>query len=143
MAPRPAGRRGQSWQNALVYTRDVGENAYNRTRDLAYDWLRRVKGEVGVGGQVTPRGTAYYEYKQALRFGDTDAAKAAWKRMVELGVTKGDLESSLRNAHPLAAISKRDRDAFLATLSPTEAERLQIALRWYQDVYFNQSEIGP
>jgi hypothetical protein len=42
---KPSRGYGRSWQEAFIYRRDPGEIAYNEARGIAYDWLKREKGQ--------------------------------------------------------------------------------------------------
>ncbi len=41
----------------------------------------------------------------------------------------------MARAHPLGSLSKKDRWAFLETLSPAERERYELAVKWYERTY--------
>jgi len=132
---RPSRGFGRSVEQAVVYKRNVGENAYNRIKGMSYDWLRREKGLQGSGGYVTPRSQALYEWRLSKKFGDIKAERKAYQKLRELGVSGTDLRTSIRRAHPLGGIAIRDRGAFLKTLTTRERELLDTSIAWYTETY--------
>lgn len=135
---RPSRGYARSWQEALIYRRDPGEIAYNQSRGIAYDWLEREKGQAFEGGFSSARANATRDYRTALKFGDKTAADKAIESMVDLGVTDEDLSASIKRAHPLGPIAKKDRKAFLDQLTDKELETFQRAELWYQEVFTPQ-----
>ena len=134
---RPSRGYGRSIIESVAYSRDPGEAAYNRLRGMAYDWEKRERGSTGGGGYQTPRSNALYEWRQAKKFSDQEAERTALERLRELGVSNQSLRQSLRAAHPLGALSLRDRGAFLKSLTPQEREALDMAFEWYRETYID------
>lgn len=134
---KPSRGYGQSLSDAVVYSRDAGEIAYNRMKSMAYDWLRREKGREGAAAASTPRAEALYEWRLAKRYGDAQAERAARERLRELGVTGDDLEASIKRAHPLGPVAIKDRRAFLDTLTADERKQLDQAIEWYRETFLD------
>ena len=134
------GKPNRGWMNtvreiAMTTRREPGEIAYNAIRDKTYNWLEKEKGYSGAAFRSTPRSEVVYAYRQAVRMGDEKAEAAAFERMKALGMRRDDLKEAIKNAHPLAAVSVRDRRKFLATLSPSDRGQLTKAIDWYKDVF--------
>lgn len=136
--PKRGGTVGERLANDLLalgfYTSDPGETAYYDIVKRVADW-REKAGKEQPAIVPTDKANALYYYKQALKFGDIGAAERYLNRYYELGGTERGLGESIKRAHPLGMIAKKDRSAFLKTLSPEEMERYRLALRWYQETY--------
>jgi hypothetical protein len=137
LAGKPSRGYPQSWVASLVYKRNPDEMAYDESRTIAYEWLQREKGERG-GSSTSDRGEALRDYRLALRYGDQKAAQAALARYESLGGTKGSLSTSIKRAHPLGPIAKKDRAAFLASLTDDQLDTFQRAERYWQDTFEGQ-----
>jgi DNA repair protein RadC len=124
-------------KSLLVYTSDPGEQAYYDTRKMVFDWLE----DTGVerpSGKPTKRSNALYYYRQALKYGDLQAAKRYLEKYYQMGGTSRTLRSSIKRAHPLASVPVRKRYNFRQSLSPAQSERLKMALKWYERMYKKQ-----
>jgi hypothetical protein len=132
---KPTRGAAHDLAGALVYQRDPGEIAYDQVRGLTFDWLEREKGQGGRTVSTTPRSTALRDWRTAARYGDERAGKAAFDRMVKLGVTKQSMIRSAEAAAPLGSIAKKDRQQFLGTLTAKERERLDLATAWYNNTF--------
>lgn len=132
---RPSRGYFTTLEEAVVTKRDAGEVAYNNTRSLVYDWLRREKGQEGSSSFTTPRSRALYDWKLAKRFGDSAAADTARDRMRALGIKPQDVRQAIKRAHPLAPIALKDRRKFLSTLSTKERSNLSQAVQWYHQTF--------
>ncbi|SKB32251.1 LPD3 domain-containing protein [Sphingopyxis flava] len=135
---KPSRGYGGSWVDAIVYRRSPGEIAYDEARGIAYDWLKGVKGQTSEGGYSSPRSEALRDYRQALRYGDEDALEKAIERMIALGIDDKDLAASIKRAHPLGPIAKKDRAAFLNQLTDEELDKFARAEEWYAETYLGQ-----
>ena len=133
----PSRGYGRSWTESLLYRRDPGEMAYDEAKSIAYDWLEDVKGQSGAAA-TTPRSEALREYRQALRYGDPEAADDALIRYAEFGGTDKGLKTSIARQHPLGPIAKKDRAAFLDSLTEEQLGIFAEAERWYIDVYLGE-----
>lgn len=135
---KPSRGYGRSWEESVVYRRDPGEMAYDEAKGIAYDWLARVKGEDSTGSRTSPRSTALREYRQALRFGDERAAEMALAKYESFGGTDRGFAASIKRAHPLGPIAKKDRKVFLESLTPDQYETFADAERWYDETFLDQ-----
>jgi hypothetical protein len=135
LAHRPTQGYGRSWLKSFAYQRDPGEMAYNNTRDLLGNWMREKEGlEMGTSS-ISPRSEALRDYKMALRFGDVDAAKKALADYAKYDGTMRGLKESIKGAAPLHPLPKRDRKAFMASLTDEQFNQLVEAQKWYEETY--------
>lgn len=132
---KPSRGYGRSWQEAFIYRRDPGEIAYNEARGIAYDWLKREKGQEFDGGFTSKRSEATRDYRTALRYGDREAADKALRKMIELGVDARDFQEMVKRAAPLGPISKKDQQAFVSSLTKDEYDTFVRAQRWYEETF--------
>ena len=132
---KPQRGWGSRVASLLVNSTDPGEAAYFKTLGMVRDF-RDKQGESSMGGFTpTERGNALYYHKQALRFGDFEAAEKYLREYARLGGTRKGLKASIRLAEPTARVPKKLRRQFLFSLSPSERQTLKAAQRWYQSVY--------
>lgn len=132
---RPTRGYLRSLEGAVTYRRDVGENAYNRIRSIAWQWNRREKGTEGSSNVSTPRSEALYNWRLAKKFGDSAAERKYRAELRNLGVAGKDLATSIKRAHPLGGIAIKDRARFLRTLTPQERRLLDSANTWYRETF--------
>ncbi len=137
---KPTRGYWQSWLQAVDYTRNVGEIAFNNTMDRIREF-KESKGIEGAGSSSTPKSRVIREYKQALRYGDENAAQAAMEKMQAQGVTPADMEKSLIRSAPLSGLARKDRAEFLATLTPKEQDQVKAAEAWYKDTFLDTDEL--
>jgi len=139
--PKPGASASEQLANDLLkiftYTVEPGVQAYYDTRSKVYDWKDKNGLESG-GGSPTSKGNALYYYKQAMKYGDLKAAEKYIRQYAELGGTAQGIKQSIRMAHPLAGISKKNRARFYNDLTPADKKRLKQAIKWYQSTYLQR-----
>lgn len=111
---------------------DPEEAAYNRTRKLTFDYLRKTKGAEGVPGYSTATSRLVYEWRLAKKYGDKKAEAEIMKEIDELGI---NLTNAIKRAGPLGGLSKRDAAEFEETLSEKERHDLERAYRYHDKIY--------
>jgi hypothetical protein len=135
-------RKGGSWESQLLrdiegmllYEADPGEQAYYTIRKDVFDWLEKNGKEKPVT-MPTGRANNLYYYKQALKYGDFDAAQRYLKKYEEAGGKWKNIRTSIKRADPLASLGGRDRRKFRETLTPEQKQTLLIASEWYKRHY--------
>lgn len=137
LADRPTRGYMSSIEQAVVTKRDPEENAYNRSRGLAYDWLRKEKGTEGSSNIQSPRSKALYDWRLAKKFRDREAERNARRDMYRLGMSEKDIEVSVKRAHPLGMIPENARNKFIETLTATERRQLRRAIQWYAKTFLD------
>jgi N12 class adenine-specific DNA methylase len=121
-------------QSLALNEADPGEQAYYTSRKYIFDWLDKQGKEKPVA-MPTNRSNSLYYYKQALKFGDFDAAEKYLKKYKDMGGKLHDVQGSIRRVHPLASLRLADRYKFKASLSPEQQETLSVATAWYKKHY--------
>lgn len=138
VADRPSRGYWHSWTESIVYRRDPGEMAYDDIRSVAHEWLEHTRGESGTVNRTDPKSRALRDYRQALRYGDQDAARDALERFRQYEGTRRGLRQSIARAHPLGSIPKRYRRAFIRSLTDDQRETLRDAEEFYSEVYLHR-----
>ena len=138
----------QSWKNAVVYSKDPGEIAYNKILGAAYKWNDKRMGRDEKGQHAySDRSMAVYDYKRAMKFGDTRSASGAKKELER--IIKRDNASGLRKitnisivlrkskerAHPTKVIPRRYFAKFMKTLTKTERKQYVAAVKWWTETF--------
>lgn len=146
-------KQGGSWatqmyrdiQSLAFNESDPGEQAYYTSRKYIFDWLDK-QGKEKPAAMPTNRSNSLYYYKQALKFGDFDAAEKYLKKYQGMGGKLHDVQGSIRRVHPLASLRLADRYKFKASLSPEQQKTLSVATAWYKkhyvDTYQEQRKRG-
>jgi len=114
-------------------TVDVLEGAYRDIRSAVSKYNER-RGRPVQTFTVSDKGKALYNYKLALRYKNKEQADKFLKQYYEYGGSEKGMMRSLDTLHPLSGIAKKDRDAFTKTLTPRERDKLNKALKYYNDV---------
>lgn len=130
---KPTKGYGDSLKNVILYESNPGEQAYNEIRKMTYDFMEK-KDKGYSGAEPTARANALYYYKQSLRYGDKEGAKKYLDEYIAKGGSGKGLSASIRNAFPLSATGKYTGE-FVSKLSKEDKAKLDLAIKWYQDVY--------
>jgi predicted nucleotidyltransferase len=138
---RAAGKplKGGTWENQLsrdiagllINESDPGEQAYYTSRKMVFDWLEKNGKERG-SALPTNSSNALYYYKQALKYGDMDAAEKYLKKYQDLGGKFHGIQMSIQRAHPLSSLKLSDRAKFKESLSLEDKQTMDVALEWYK-----------
>ena len=138
---RPSPGAGHVLMTTFVDARHTGYSAYAKIRGEAYQWLRAVEGEEGAPLYASRRGNAYFYYRMALKFKDTEAAVRYLREVNRLMPGKNSKErknliaAMIKRAHPLGMLTIRERGKFLKALTPTEERSLERAIAWWKETY--------
>jgi hypothetical protein len=118
----------------VVYTSDPGEAAYHDTRSLVFKYLERQHIERPMA-DPTSRSNALYYYRQAIKYGDGEAARRYLQTYIRLGGRMQGVKASVKRAHPLAVLPNAHRGRFLRSLAPEDRAALNRATNWYRRTY--------
>ena len=138
---RPSPGAGHVLMTTFVDARHTGYSAYAKIRGEAYQWLRAVEGKEGAPLYASRRGNAYFYYRMALKFKDTEAAVKYLREVNRLMPGKNSKErknliaAMIKRAHPLGMLTIRERGKFLKTLTPEEERSLERAIDWWDETY--------
>lgn len=120
----------------VAYRFDAQEIARQEVVMHALEWAEE-NGIAKAGGVPTAKANALFWYKQAVRFGDEEAAED-WKNKY-LSYPKSSeegIEKSVENSHPLAvALNKGDWLDYIQSLNESQLERLKLAIAHYHRTY--------
>ena len=134
LAGKPTRGYMDSLKGLYLYETDPGEAAYQTIRKLAFKHLEK-GGKEAISSEPTARSNALYYYKQAIRYGDEEAAERYKAEYLDQGGTLAGIQKSINRAHPMATLPLNQRAKFRQSLSAKEAETLQHAIEWYRQVY--------
>jgi len=121
----------------VVYTADPGEAAYHDIRGLAFKYLEKQNIE-RPQVEATSKSNALYYYRQAIKYGDGEAAQRYLDDYRRLGGNWKGLRISVKRAHPLAMLPKTHRYRFTASLSGEDRALLNRATSWYRQTYIGR-----
>ncbi len=112
---------------------DIPDSNYQEMYGVARDFLQREgKGGTPAGG-YSPKTNALYQFKKALRYGDT---KGAERFLLEYGMRGGtdkDLEGSLKSLEPLGGFNRDLQAKFLKGLNAADEARLRRSYQHWQN----------
>ena len=82
-------------------------------------------------GISTPKSTAIYNYKTAIRYKDREAADKYLQEYADLGGTREGFDRSLQSLHPLYGLNKQEQQEFRISLGEDDRVRLDRAIEFY------------
>ena len=121
----------------LIYKQSIGERDYYLSYRLADKFLD-MKGEKQyIGGSFTPRSTALYYFKKAIKYDDKKAAQKWWKEYIDEGGTREGLKRSISASKPGSNIPKKYRSEFSRWIQAdkTRMDIMKSADSWYNSIY--------
>ena len=121
----------------MTYSVDPGEAAYWDSKNLVIKYLEK-QGKEYVSISPTKRSNALYFYKKAVVYGDQRAKEKYLEEYKRLGGTRKGIKLSVKRAHPLGGLAKKDRGRFRNTLSGKDKDRLKKATEWYENIYLKK-----
>jgi hypothetical protein len=135
--PTIQGSRGMGYlgtaQDIFTYSADPGQSAYYDTLDAKRKFQKKIN-KLNEGSFTSPKGNALHNFKLAVRYKDTKAARKYLLEYAALGGTSKGLEQSLRTMDPLYGLSKDDKISFIKSLNGEEKQKLVRAMMYYQGV---------
>lgn len=153
------GKPGKPYLSTMdefaIYKYNPFETAYHEMRDLKNKYLKS-QGKLSEGFFLSPSSDALYNMKLAHRYGDHKAVQKYLEKYTEIIYMRhrGEPESKIREyikrgikasfsaLHPLSGVAKKDRSAFVNTLTENEKDQLVKAMRFYNDVLIGGAEFA-
>ena len=110
---------------------EIGQNAYYATRDK----VATFKASIGdpVGYSEGSRSDAMWNYRQALRYRDEQAAVRWMTEYLLNGGTWDGIRQSIQATHPLGGLSDQKEAAFLETLNDEDQKQLIKAIKYWDE----------
>lgn len=118
--------------NAVAFSTDTGEAAYNYIKSKEYQFARSKDGDVGNNTTIAKQDALYY-YNKARSFGDESAAKRWKQEYLDLGGKVSGIKRSNKSRAPLAKVKPGYRKEFLQSLSEVERALLDSAKLWHKN----------
>lgn len=142
LAGKPSPNADEPWVRGFIhdiatlatYSTAPGESSYYSVKKKVYDYLDE-QGHDRPAITPTNRSNALYYYRQALKYGDMEAAAKYRKKYQELGGTEAGISKSLKRAHPLAGLPKAERYSFRMSLDESDQRTLREAIEWWRKTY--------
>jgi hypothetical protein len=119
--------------NLVTYKATAKKSAYDSTNNMVRKYLESI-GKATKGYSENERSEALYYYKQAMKLKDKTAIDKYLKKYFQLGGTREGLQQSLKNLHPLAGMTTRERQMFMSKLTEKEKEKVNLAIEHYKDL---------
>lgn len=132
--PLPDGSYLKTFQKAFVNSVVPGEAALWDVYDMKERYYSSI-GKTGYSGSSRdPKATAIYNYKVALKLGDTQAAEQSLKQYAIYGGTKATFKASMSALDPLFGMSTVDKSAFVKGLTEDERLKYNTATEYYKSI---------
>lgn len=110
----------------FVYQREKGELHYNWARRQAYKWKERTKDPAG-------KRKMFNAYRKALKYEDFETARQIQRRLRdEYGAKGRSFKLSFTRMSPLGMLTKKERQEYLRSLSPSERAKLREAMDYWR-----------
>ncbi|RJQ51443.1 MAG: hypothetical protein C4521_12330 [Actinobacteria bacterium] len=123
---------------SIVNVQDPGQGAYYDILDEKAEYLKKLGKRTGFSTD-SPRSSALYNFRLAVRYGDREAMERYLQMYAELGGTQADLETSFRNLDPLHGLKPDEQRDFVENWLDEELrEKLDIAYKFYREVLLGQ-----
>lgn len=131
---KPTKGIGDIAKGSTVYTYDYKESAYYEILDLKYNFQGDEGGDIY---KPDKKANALYYMKTAIRYKDKEAALKYLDEYFENGGTGKGIAQSISMLNPMYGFTGKETaakgEAFVASLSEDDKEKLKIAQRYYED----------
>jgi hypothetical protein len=125
---------GEQMQQIIlqVRRRDPEQWSYYEARDRAASWKEEKTGKrFEAGDYQAPEAQVLRNFRRSAYRGDVDAAERFYLRLLDYGYTSERLDDSIRNAHPLADLTKVEQREYLGQLDARGKRELDLAMAYY------------
>lgn len=130
----------ESLKNVVAYSVDPGEAAFQDTYEIKGRFMKSIQKGGDFQAIATPKSTAIYNYKTAIRYKDKVAAEKYLREYANLGGTRKSFDQSLASLHPLYGLNRQEQKQFMDSLSEDERIRVERAIKFYTDNFINLKE---
>jgi len=130
---KPSKGYVKSLEGLFYYKSDPLESAYWEIQTERRMFLKK-KGKVYDGFFLTPKGNALYNVKQAMRYGDENAAKKYITEYLQKGGTVEGMEKSLQSMNPVIGLSTDEQNEFLEYIGADKIDKLIYSLIYYSHI---------
>jgi len=139
-ADKPAPKKGMA--DAVLYTTDLGEAAYQEIMSKKNEFMRN-KGLPIPTASDSPAGTAYYNLRQAMKYGERAQIRKYFKEYNAERIKSGreardfsDVVDDIKQGVDIdSGMSAATFNEFLKSLSTDDKRRLREAMRWVKKTY--------
>lgn len=133
--PPASGPIGQLSDWFLTMRVDPEESIFWNIRGRVSDYKKKMGKSTG-GTDPTEKSNTLFYYKQAIRWGNQEAAERYLRQYKEeFGGTDKGLQQSLDRTHPLGQLAKSDWPEFIKQLTPDERDQLKVAIGYYDEKF--------
>ena len=139
------GKDYSNWdefKKLFIYSQNSELAAYFYTKDLVDQFRERVLHETFHNDSSSPKSMVLRRMRDALRFNDRETALEALTEYYNMGGTKRDADTSIRNSHPLQGLNKANKERFLAWISDEERKFVQRAEAYYERLKKNYDAVA-
>ena len=139
------GKDYSNWdefKKLFIYSQNSELAAYFYTKDLVDQFRERVLHETFHNDSSSPKSMVLRRMRDALRFNDRETALEALTEYYNMGGTKRDADTSIRNSHPLQGLNKANKERFMAWISDEERKFVQRAEAYYERLKKNYDAVA-
>ena len=135
----PSRGYGESLKNIAVYSIDPGEAAFQDAYELKGRFMKTIQKGGDFQGISSPKSTAIYNYKTAIRYKDKEAVNKYLQEYANLGGTKQGFTQSIKTLHPLFGLNLEERKQFEMSLNEDDKNRVKKAIEFYGQIFLMES----
>jgi hypothetical protein len=129
------GNMAEVGKQLIMYKSDPEATAYSKILDLKRKFEKNTLNKYPTEAfSDSPKSNALYNYKLALKYGDSEAAQKFLKQYTANGGTGDGLQRSLGSLHPLYGLNEVNRQRFILSLDAEDRETLKKANAYYTEL---------
>jgi hypothetical protein len=148
-APKSSGVGEKLTDSFLTSRIDADEAVYWNARTNVSSYAEKI-GKPSQAAEATKKSNALFYYRQALKWGDENAARRYLDEYTLLSKAEGHddeevkkgLEKSMQKAHPLGGLDSEKWGEYIRSLNQEDRNQLVLALGFYKNAYDQKEAIG-
>lgn len=126
----------KTWPDLFFYTAVPGASQFWDNLGDRLRWQRSIGEDTDWNGaSMSSKSIALRNFKRCLRSGQDQIAFVWLERYKEAGGTFDGAVQSLKMSHPTYGLDRREVEAYRAWLGDAGSERLDMAIRYWEDTY--------